>query len=168
MRCSEALTKYIKSVQHDQHSHVNRRRTKSPLRRPIKPKKRFTFTRRLSASRTPSFVIGPLCCIAGASDSGGFGGGKGCSNGAPCEGCIEVVEGTRGAAGADVKGGGTKNDGFIRVARTAGAISEISKAKAGAKDVFSGKAVVVGEIIDGMGIGASVGEAVITVRDCTE
>jgi hypothetical protein len=129
------------------------------------------FTRRLSASRTPSLVIGPLCCIAGASESGGFGGGNGCSNGAPWEGGIEVVEGTRGALGAaeaDVKGGGTKNDGFIKVARTAGAVSDVSRARDGAKDVFSGKAVVVGEMIDGMGIGASVGEADITVRDCTE
>lgn len=111
--------------------------------------------------------------MAGASESGGFGGGNGCSNGAPCEGCIEVVAGTRGALGAfgaldaDVRGGGTKNDGFIRVARTAGALSDVSRGNDVVNEV-SGRAVVVGEIIDGMGIGVRVGEADMTVRDCTE
>lgn len=108
--------------------------------------------------------------MAGASDSGGFGGGNGCSNGAPCEGCMDVVAGTSGAFGApdaDASGGGTKNDGFIRVARTAGVVSDVSSGREDAKDVI-GRAVVVGEIMFGMGIGVSVGVADITVRDCTD
>lgn len=123
------------------------------------------LTRRLKASRTPSLVIGPLCCKAGASDSGGLGGGKGCSNGAPCEGCVDVVGGTRGAEVADeVRMGGTKNDGLIKVARTAGALSDVSRGNDVANEVI-GRAVVVGEIIDGIGIDVSVGGAVIDVRD---
>jgi hypothetical protein len=108
--------------------------------------------------------------MAGASESGGFGGGNGCSNGAPCEGGIDVVEGTRGAFGAleeDASGGGTKNDGFIRVARPEGALSDVSSGRDVAKEV-SGRAVVVGEIMDGIGIGVRVGGADITVRDCAE
>jgi len=127
------------------------------------------FARRISASRTPSLVIGPLCCMAGASESGGFGGGNGCSSGA-CEGCIEVVEGTRGAFGApeeDDRGGGTKNEGLIRVARAAGAPSDESCGKEVANEV-SGRAAVVGEMIEGMGMGVRGGGADMTVRDCAE
>lgn len=128
------------------------------------------FARRSSASRTPSLVIGPLYCMAGASESGGFGGGNGCSNGVPCEGCIEVVEGTRGTFGAleeDDRGGGTKNEGLIRVARAAGAPSDESCGREVANEV-SGRAAVVGEMIEGMGMGVRVGGADMAVRDCAE
>lgn len=131
---------------------------------------KFSFlTRRFKASRTPSLVIGPLYCKAGASDGGGLGGGNGCSKGAPCDGCMDAEEGSGGALGAllaaDIRGGGTKNDGLIRVARTAGAPSDVSWGSDVANEVI-GRAVVVGEIIDGMGIGARGGGAVIAGRDC--
>lgn len=53
--------------------------------------------------------------------------------------------------GAEVRGGGTKKDGFMRVARIPVVVSGVSRAEDGAKEV-RGKAVD-GEIIDGIGNG---------------
>lgn len=110
-------------------------------------------------------MIGTECCIVGASERGGFGGGNGGSKGAPCEGCIELEEGANAAAfTAVLKGGGTKNDGLMSVARTLLEISGVSKERGGAGEV-SGRDVEVGEMIEGMDMGARVGDADNTERD---
>lgn len=66
-----------------------------------------------------------------------------------------------------LKGGGTKNDGLMSVARTLLAISGVSKERGGAGEV-SGRDVEVGEMIEGMGMGARVGDADNVERDGNE
>jgi hypothetical protein len=66
-----------------------------------------------------------------------------------------------------LKGGGTKNDGLMSVARTLLAISGVSKERGGAGEV-SGRDVEAGEMIEGMGMGARVGEADNAERDGNE
>lgn len=111
--------------------------------------------------------------MVGVSESGGFGGGNGCSNGVLCEGCIEVVVGIRGVLGVfgvldvDVRGGGMKNDGFIRVVWIVGVLLDVFRGNDVVKEVI-GRVVVVGEIIDGMGIGVRVEEVDMIVWDCIE
>jgi histidinol phosphatase-like enzyme len=68
--------------------------------------------------------------------------------------------------GAEVRGGGTKKDGFMSVARPVGGLSGVSRDR-GARDV-SGRAVVVGDIMEDIDTAENVGEAGILVRDCTE
>lgn len=75
-----------------------------------------------------------------------------------------AVEGANGGAlGAEVSGGGTKKDGLISVVRTVLVMSGVSRERGGAREV-NGRPDVVGEMIEGIGIEARVGEPVRAER----
>lgn len=131
----------------------------------------FILIRWLSVFWILFLVIGILYCIDGVSESGGFVGGKGWSNGVLCEGFIGVVEGIGGVLevfvvmGVEVRGGGIKKDGFMRVVWILVVVLGVLRVEDGVKEV-RGK-VVDGEIIDGIGNGEW--EVILgVVCDCNE